>query len=275
MTDSIIRLRTLASGSSGNATFLRFGDTRLLVDAGIAYPRIRRGLESMGEQVDALSGLLLTHEHGDHVSGLEAMLESHPTLPVYATAGTAAALGAMLDTAHLHTIEAGQAFSPGTVEVRPFRTSHDARESVGYRFERPGFALGYATDLGTSSRDVVSALKGCQVVVLEANYDVELLQWSRYPAFLKRRIAGRGGHLSNEQAARLLEAIAHPGLEQVVLVHLSEQNNTPDKALAAATAALARRKGVCVLTAPRHEPGPALSFRACAPDPAPEQLKLI
>ncbi|MBA2665338.1 MAG: MBL fold metallo-hydrolase [Bradymonadaceae bacterium] len=264
-----IRVRTLASGSSGNASFVRMGQARLLIDAGISYPRICAGLLSMGESVEELTALLITHEHTDHISGVEALLEHHPNLPIYATAGT---FEGCRSSAAAQIVVAGQAFRLGDVEVVPFRVSHDAREPVGFRFEVPGFALGFVTDLGVATREVLACLKGCQVLVVEANYDTQTLQWSRYPAFLKKRIAGRGGHLSNDQAGELLKRVAGPTLEQVILGHLSEENNTPERAIAVVRAALGGQKSVRVIAADRNEPGPVLSFqpRALAA-PLPQQ----
>lgn len=256
-------LRTLASGSSGNATYLRFGTTRILVDAGVSYGRIRDGLASFGESVDDLSALLLTHEHSDHVKGVQLLSEKHPDLAVFATAGTIEGCRDKYGwSPQAQVLSAGQKIEIGALSALPFRTSHDARESVGYRFDAPGFALGYATDLGQVTANVVESLKSCQALFLEANYDEELLRWSPYPAFLKRRISGRGGHLSNRQMSQLLQKVACPELETVVLCHLSEKNNSPARALAAAQQALPRGNKVSVVAAERHQPGALHSFRA-------------
>lgn len=275
--DAPIQLKTLASGSSGNATFVRMGQTRLLIDAGISYRRLRQGLESLGESFDALTALVITHEHGDHVNGVDVLLERHPRLVVYATAGTEAACresGKLSSSAE--TIEAGRPFWLGQVEVSPFCTSHDARESVGFRFDAPGFSLGFATDLGRFTPEVVDAIAGCRALVVEANYDEQMLRQGPYPAFLKRRIAGAGGHLSNDQARRLLGEVAGPGLHSVVLCHLSEKNNSPQKAVAAARHGLADRPDVQIIAAERKQPGPTLSFQPRVVASArPAQLPLL
>lgn len=265
-----IRLKTLASGSSGNATFLRFGNTRLLLDAGISYSRIQEGMESMGESIDELAAVVITHEHTDHIKGLEQLRKHHENLAIYATAGTARDFSA--ETVEI--VKAGRKFSFGDLEIHPFRTSHDAREPVGFRFEIPGFALAVATDLGQVTRDVLAALKGCNVLMVEANYDRRMLQWSPYPAFLKRRISGRGGHLSNDQCGELIRRVLHPGLESVILVHLSEKNNSPEQATAVVTEALSGRE-ICLRAAPRGGPGPLLSFRPAPVDIPPEKQQIL
>jgi phosphoribosyl 1,2-cyclic phosphodiesterase len=275
MTDAPIQLKTLASGSSGNATFLRFGDTRLLVDAGISYRRIRMGLESMNESIDALDALIVTHEHGDHIKGVDLLRKRHPQLTVYATAGTAEACRESGKwSLSVDTIEAQRGFWLGQVHVLPFRTSHDARESVGFRFEAPGFTLGFATDLGRPTGEVVEGLSGCRAVVVEANYDEQMLRQGPYPAFLKRRIAGSGGHLSNEQARRLLDEVAGPELQSVVLGHLSEKNNSPQRAVAAARRGVGERADVQIIAAHRKQPGPTLSFEPRDTVSVPRQVEL-
>ncbi len=265
-----IRLKTLASGSSGNATFLRFGDTRLLLDAGISYSRLQEGMESIEESIAGLAAVLITHEHTDHIKGLEQLVKHHQELAIYATAGTSRDFSA----ATVKTIKAGRNFTCGDVEIHPFRTSHDAREPVGFRFEIPGFALAVATDLGQVTRPVLAALKDCNVLIVEANYDVRMLQWSPYPAFLKRRISGRGGHLSNDQCGELVRRVIHPGLESVILVHLSEKNNSPEQATSIVSKAIKGRE-ICLRAAPRHEPGPLLSFRSTPVEEPPQEQQIL
>lgn len=260
---AMIRLRTLASGSSGNSTFLRVGEARILIDAGISYGRIQEGLRSMGESVESLSALVLTHAHGDHICGLEELARRHRDLPIMATEETAQACGGAKEWgAQSRMLRAGEAVMVEGLKILPFATEHDAPGSLGFRFEGAGFALGFATDLGRYTPQIVEALRGCQVLLVESNYDEELLQWSPYPAFLKRQIAGPGGHLSNRQCASLLKEIAGPELERVLLLHLSEKNNRPALALLAAEEALKHHKKVHVQVAPRHKPGLPLSFRA-------------
>jgi len=269
-----IELTTLASGSSGNSTLIRFGETPILIDAGISYRQLHRRLESIDTSIDDLHALLITHEHGDHIDGCRLVEERHPELPIYATFGTAEACGESDDWApDFHIIEAQQTVAVGDIDILPFRISHDAREPVGFRFEIPGFCLGFASDLGRPTREVVDSLSDCQALVIESNYDAQMLRTGPYPQFLKRRIAGRGGHLSNRQACGLLEDVAGPELSAVVLCHLSEKNNDPDGAVATAKEAL-DRADTRVVAAPRGEPGETLQFTAATPVPEPVQAAL-
>ncbi len=269
-----VELTTLASGSSGNTTFIRFGDTRLLVDAGISYRQLNRRLKSIDESIQALSGLLITHEHSDHIDACRLVEKNHPELPMYATFGTAEACGESDDwTPNFHIIEAQQSFAIDGVDILPFRISHDAREPVGFRFAIPGFCLGFASDLGRPTREVVDGLSDCQALVIESNYDAQMLRTGPYPQFLRRRIAGRGGHLSNRQARALLDDVAGPELLAVVLCHLSENNNDPDGAVATVQKAL-DDTDTRIVAAPRGEIGEPLQFTATPPTPEPVQTAL-
>ena len=268
--------RTLASGSSGNATYLRVGSTCILIDAGISLRRIRNALKEMGESIEELSALIITHEHSDHIKGCASLLKARPDLPIFATFGTKEACCEKASWASAaQIIEAQRAFAIDEVEVLPFRTSHDARESVGLRFEARGAAFGFATDLGRPTAEVIDCLQGCQALVLEANYDEELLLHSPYPVFLKRRIAGRGGHLSNVQARQLLKDVADEHLETVVLGHLSDKNNTPQRAVATVAEALHHPDDITLVAAARLKPGPLFELRSPkSAAPLPRQAEL-
>lgn len=222
------KVRVLASGSSGNATFVRLGETRILVDAGVSLSALESALDEIDESVDGLSAVLITHEHGDHVSGLGRLLKARPELPVLATSGTLRAM--KLTGADTRRIRAGKIRPWAGVDIIPFTVSHDAAEPVGVRFEAGDFALAIATDLGFWSDEVADALHGCPFIVVEANHDPEMLFRGPYPPFLKRRVSSRRGHLSNGQARSLLDRIVDPALECVVLAHLSETNNTSELA---------------------------------------------
>ena len=254
-----VLIKTLASGSSGNATYIRFGDRRILVDAGISKRKIDQGLALVGEGVTDLDAVMLTHAHSDHIKGLARLLESDFRGELVATRGTAREVGKKLEREVGFTaVEAGFLSSFGAVEVMPFRVAHDAAEPVGYRFDYGGFSLGYATDMGRVNREVSEVIEGCRVLLVEANYDEEMLRWGPYPKFLKRRIAGAGGHLSNAQSRALVKAVKHKGLEQVVLIHLSEKNNQVEKAVEAVSEVLPR--AVKVVAAPRKKAGESRRF---------------
>lgn len=256
-----IEVQTLASGSSGNALLIRSAGSRLLVDAGISCRRIERLLAASGLGVGDLDGLLLTHEHGDHVRGLPTLRSRHPSLRLYATPGTARACAARYGwEMRCVPVASGRELGIGDVRVTPFRSSHDAAEPVNYRFDWPGLSLVLLTDLGTWGGQEREALAGCRVALIESNYDGDMLRLGPYPAHLKRRVASDRGHLSNRQARQLLETPAASGLESVVLLHLSAENNQPALALAEVERVQRARPDLRVAVAPRHQPGPVLRF---------------
>jgi len=228
----------LASGSKGNAIYVSDGVTSLLVDAGLSAREIGRRLDSRGLNPAALSAILVTHEHGDHVHGVERLCRRY-RLPVYLTPGTLHAVAALRELPETRTFDCGRPFRVGTLTVHPFSISHDAEDPAGFTIGVNGSRIGIATDLGHVTAVVREHLRGCRLLVLEANHDPDMLMDGPYPWFLKQRIRGRTGHLSNSESGQLLAEIAHPGLEQVILAHLSATNNTPEKALAAVNQALA------------------------------------
>jgi phosphoribosyl 1,2-cyclic phosphodiesterase len=256
---------TLASGSSGNALFVRRGATRLLFDAGISAAKIERGLRAIGEELADLDAIVLTHEHGDHVRGVRRLIERAPDVELVASRGTMQGwAGSDADKIPYRRIEADSALGIGGVRLLPFSLSHDANEPTGFRLYDRGFALGLATDLGTFGEETVAALRDCQVLVLEANYDEEMLWGGRYPRFVKRRISGRRGHLSNTQCRRLLRRVATSRLERVILCHASAENNSPSRAREAVSET-AGEFDARVSVAPRSEPGEPLIFGASPP----------
>lgn len=267
------KVRMIASGSSGNCTFVRLGDTRLLIDVGVSLRRVEAALQEFGESVAALSAVVITHEHSDHVSGLPRLLARYPDLPILATSGTLRALD-LPGAVDVLRLKAGRARTLPGVDIIPFAVSHDAAEPIGLRLEAGEFAMGIATDLGVWTDEVVEALHGCPFVIVESNYDPEMLHHGPYPEFLKRRVASSRGHLANGQARALLARIADPVMECVVLAHLSEKNNTAALALRSANAVLAGG-GVRVCAAGRKgselfEPGGTAVFGG-----PPRQLNLF
>ena len=253
----MIDVRVLASGSSGNSVFVRCNDTRLLFDCGISTRRITKALQEIGEDPTELDALFLTHEHIDHINALPVLGRKHGNLNVFATKGT------LKDTRRRlkidlqgNVIAAGQPVRLRDFCITPFATSHDGFEPVGYRIEAEGCAMAVATDLGFAPRDVTDSLAGCRLIVLEANHNEEMLKNGPYPAFLKRRIASKRGHLSNRQTCELVRKIDSTNLEHIILAHLSEENNTPEQALSEVGAALNSLPKIELTVAARHQPGP-------------------
>ena len=219
----------LASGSKGNAIYISDGKTALLVDAGLSGIKIERRLASRGLDPRQLQGIIVSHEHSDHIQGVGVMSRRFK-LPVYISRKTAAAAPQIGNLHATVFFECGSPFQVNDLKIHPFSTSHDASDPAGFTIQSNGLKLGIATDLGIASSMVIQHLKGCRALILEANHDPEMLISGPYPWPLKQRIQSRSGHLSNDTSRTLLEEIAHDRLEHVILAHLSEINNTPRKA---------------------------------------------
>jgi phosphoribosyl 1,2-cyclic phosphodiesterase len=226
----MIRLSPLASSSKGNATVISGGGTHLLVDTGISATRIRKGLAECGLGVCDLSGVLFTHEHTDHTCGL-GILSKKDNLHIYCTRYQGQDLRAMAaSSARFTYIEPGSPVQIGAITATPFAVSHDATDPVGYLFECEGVKLGYITDTGRIMRGMDTLLSGVHGLYLESNYDEKMLHNSGRPMALIERIESNWGHLSNEQAGEFVRQIAHPKLQHIVLAHISQDCNTPEKA---------------------------------------------
>lgn len=229
-----MRLCSISSGSDGNCIFVGGKDANILVDAGISGKKIEEGLRSIDVDPSGLDGIFVTHEHTDHVAGIGVMARRYH-IPIYATVET---MYAMLHTKNvgriseelLHFIEPDKNVYIKDLMISPFSISHDASNPVAYTFECDGHKMGIATDLGTYDQEIVEKLKGAEVLLLEANHDVNMLQVGPYPYMLKQRILGNKGHLSNMLSANLLCELLHKNLKHVILGHLSKENNFPDLA---------------------------------------------
>ena len=229
-----MKLSVYASGSSGNCLLLSSGSTHILIDAGISKRRIEGSLAQSGLSMREIGGVLITHEHSDHISGLKMLLKYY-ALPVYAPRTVANRLRGCLPEAepYLHVIPVNESFTIGDLTVTAFHTPHDTDESVGYRVQSGGvFAL--ATDMGHVTEEVLNALSGADAVLIESNHDEEMLRYGPYPVYLKRRILSDSGHLSNACCAELARALALGGTKQIILGHLSRENNSPALAMQAA-----------------------------------------
>jgi phosphoribosyl 1,2-cyclic phosphodiesterase len=229
-----MRLCSIASGSSGNCIYIGTEDTHLLVDVGISCKRTVEGLGKLGVSGKDLDGILITHEHSDHISGLGVMCRKFG-IPIYATRGTIEAiknvstLGA-IDDALFNEINADEEFDVNDITVNPMRISHDAAQPVAYRFQSGEKRMAVATDLGMYDEYTVESLQGMDALLLEANHDINMLQVGPYPYVLKQRILGNKGHLSNELSGRLLSRLLNDKLKTVFLGHLSKENNLAELA---------------------------------------------
>lgn len=252
----MLRLCSLGSGSSGNATVVEAGDgtttTRLLVDCGLSLKELEARLASKSLQPGDLDGVFVTHEHADHI-GSAVALARREGLPLYMSEGTARAceLACGQVDLDLRWVRDGVPFVLRDLEVRPFTVPHDAAEPLQLACSDGASRIGILTDLGTGTPHVVQQLQACSVLLLECNHEPELLQASRYPAFLKARVGGRLGHLSNAASATLLAALQHAGLRHVMAAHLSEQNNRPELAQAALAAVLGGSADDVLVASPR------------------------
>jgi len=225
-------LHVLGSGSSGNAFAVTAAGESLLVDAGFSAREIGRRAEMVGLKLDSLTGLILTHEHGDHTTGA-ARLARQFGIPIYASAGTLGALSARLHGADLRLLAPFSEHKHGPFIVEACPTTHDAAEPLAVVVRTSaGHRIGFAYDLGRPTTAVRYLLRGAHALVLEANHDEVLLRTSGYPPVVQERIAGATGHLSNRAAADLLQPLLHPGLGTIVLAHLSERCNTAGHAMA-------------------------------------------
>ena len=218
---------TLASSSAGNAALVCHENTHILIDAGISCRRITQSLAALSLTLDDLDGILITHEHVDHVRALGTLQKKH-AVPLYASFGTAAALD--YPAPYLHAFAADETFTIKDLQIRSFRTSHDAKESVGYRIESSDGSLAVLTDTGFITDDAHDAALGADMLLLESNHDVVMLKNGSYPYYLKQRILGECGHLSNETAAEFAVECVRAGTSDILLAHLSDENNSPQLA---------------------------------------------
>jgi phosphoribosyl 1,2-cyclic phosphodiesterase len=236
-----LRLCVLGSGSSGNCTYVASPTTAVLIDAGLSARAVAARLARIGVSLDEIQGICVSHEHSDHVAGLSVLHRQHG-IPLYANRGTIQGLRDRRDLGEMRweVFPTGPVFAIGDLAISAFAVRHDTEEPVGFVVADRTAAIGVATDLGEPTAAVREQLRQCHAVVLEANHDEEMLLASRRPAWLKERILGPDGHLSNASAAAMLAEIANPRLRRVFLAHLSAECNTPERACRAARATLER-----------------------------------
>ena len=259
----IVKFCVLASGSSGNAALLATENTRVLVDAGLSMREIGRRLAAVGENLASLDAILITHEHTDHVSALPVLARNRNLRAViYMTRLTAPSIdwGERQPT-RLEPFQAGAGFQIGDIEVQSFSIPHDARDPVGFRFEAQGIRIGVATDLGYIPESVKYHLRRAELLLLEANHDLDMLKVGPYPWSVKQRVMSRVGHLSNAVMQDYLMEDLQSSTVHLVLGHLSEQNNHPEIVRLIARQALERRGlGARLAIAEQHRPSEVFQF---------------
>lgn len=237
-----MRFASLGSGSQGNGLVVEHDGCRILIDCGFGLADTIQRLQRLDLAPTDLSAVLVTHEHDDHAGGV-ARLAAKFSLPVWMTRGTLRGMEGFFAPCDVRLIDGYGEFAVGSLHVTPFPVPHDAREPSQYVIADGRSRLGLVTDAGEVTPHMVSTLSGCDGLLLEFNHDAELLRRSRYPETLKRRIAGKWGHLANDAAKKLLAAVSGQQLRTVVGMHLSQENNSPELARSAIEAVLGKFSG--------------------------------
>ena len=273
-----MRVSVLGSGSGGNSILVCAGNTRVLVDAGFSARNVAERLATLDVSADSIAAIVVTHEHGDHTSGIGVFARRHGTT-LYMTERTRAAC-AKLFRGEERIVEYSptRPFMVGDVRIEPFITVHDAADPVGVTLidECTGLRMGVATDLGRPTAQIRRALADCDMLVVEANHDEVMLHMGPYPSSVKRRIASSHGHLSNQAAARLITELMHPRLAAVVLAHLSKECNRPSLARRVVGDALDKHGWRGHLeVALQHRPTALLDIEELRYRAGPSQLSLL
>jgi phosphoribosyl 1,2-cyclic phosphodiesterase len=236
----MLQVSVLASGSKGNATWVEApGGAALLIDAGLGPRALAQRIKAIGRRPDSVAGILVTHEHSDHIAGLDRFAAKHG-IPVYASKRLLQHSRVLQSVPARVPLTAGKTIDICGLRATPIPVPHDAVEPFAFRIEAAGVRFGYVTDIGMPTPTAVEGLSHCHALVVEFNHDRNMLENGPYDPWLKERIRGRRGHLSNDQGAQLLSSILHKGCREVFLAHLSEQNNEAARALEAADGACAK-----------------------------------
>ncbi|PKM63080.1 MAG: hypothetical protein CVU97_02000 [Firmicutes bacterium HGW-Firmicutes-21] len=228
MCENDLKAYMLFSSSRGNVAYVKCGSDEILIDAGVSARRICCSLNDIGTSIKNIKAIFITHEHKDHINGLQ-IISKHYKIPIYAPFLSAGSIAQMQpETADImHELEENKCVSFDNMRICSVATPHDSLASVGFRIELGAKTLGYATDIGHMSGNVAKMLIGCDYVVIESNHDTDMLRRGDYPYFLKKRILGNKGHLSNADCADFLPILVEKGARSIVLAHLSENNNRP------------------------------------------------
>lgn len=224
-----MKLCSIVSGSSGNCIYVASNNTNLLVDVGASAKRIENGLNEIDVLADTLQGILITHEHSDHISGLGVMSRRY-NIPIYGTYETIMAIQKIKSLGDIpaelfNYVKPDEKFTINDITIDPFATSHDASNPVCYTLEAEGHKVGVATDLGKYDNYIISKLDNSDILLLEANHDINMLMVGKYPYYLKQRILGDRGHLSNDSCAELISKLVTKKIKRIFLAHLSKENN--------------------------------------------------
>ena len=263
----MINFCSLYSGSSGNSLFLRADDTKILIDAGMSLKKITEGLCSINISIEELDAILITHEHIDHVRGLNAICKKYD-IPIYANHKTWSALPIdkqYITKTNKKVFITNQKFRINDIEVLPFNIPHDAIDPCGFNIFNNNSKISIATDLGYVDDTIITYLKNSSFIMLESNYDPNILQYSSYPYKLKQRIVGPNGHLSNSNAGNAICSLIPSGLKSVILGHLSKENNFPELAIETICEELVKNnfetKCIDLCVANRYEPSKMISIQ--------------
>lgn len=252
----MLKYCSLYSGSTGNSFFVQSDTTSVLIDAGVSSKKIIEALEKIDVSINQISGILVTHEHIDHTKSL-ATLSNKYNIPIYANKKTWLALGTIGEKVlenNKKIFNTQENFKIGDFKIFPFSTPHDAADPCGFNIYNSGKKISIATDLGCITKDLLEHLKNSSSILLESNYDPEVLKCSRYPYLLKQRISGNNGHLSNITAGKVLANLYNFGLNQALLIHLSKENNFPELAYETVIGELSNCKDISINVAPRDNP---------------------
>ena len=220
---------SLYSGSSGNCLFIETENTKLLIDAGVSLKKIEEGLNKVNVEPSSLNGILVTHEHSDHIKSLGSLSKKFD-IPVFANQKTFDAMPKQVEKIsdkNIHKFNVNEKFCINDIEINPFSIHHDAADPCGFNFFSQNKKISIATDIGHMDKAILEKLENSVFLLLEANYDPEVLKYTKYPFVLKQRIAGPNGHLPNEMAGKVINYLSNSGLKTAMLGHLSKESNFP------------------------------------------------
>lgn len=244
----MINFCNLFSGSSGNCTYVATENTKILVDAGVSCNKIVKALKEINVELEDIDAIVITHEHSDHTKGLTTISKKY-NIPIYANAGTWSMLGSLnVSEAYKLMFDTGKEFEIGDFKVLPFSIPHDAKEPCGFSFYAEDKKITISTDIGHITEGILHQMENSNILLLEANYDPETLKCGPYPYPLKKRIMGENGHLSNDDAGKALSYLSKNNVQNIVLGHLSKENNFPELAYQTVFNEISSNGNICNLS---------------------------